>query len=163
DPRRAQLGALFYRPFHAIEFEDGESDRYLSGSRGGDLFPQFEFNLVGCDGDNSSPANFSTRGDVEFLADTGPKHAGEVLRMSAGQEGAIASDFVGDPATAGHRAESLTYRLRALNHKEETWGVLSENVFHFSQQRPALGFVLDARRTLQFAQQLALALVELVG
>ena len=32
DPGRAQFGALFDRPFHAVKFEDGKSERHIGSS-----------------------------------------------------------------------------------------------------------------------------------
>ena len=40
--------------------------------------------------------------DVEFLPDTPAKHLRQMIGVRAHQSRAIAGDFVGDPAAAGH-------------------------------------------------------------
>ena len=49
-------------------------------------------------------------GDVEFLADLGAEHAGEMVGVGADQGGVVSGDFVGDPAAAGHAENNLNHK-----------------------------------------------------
>ncbi len=76
DASRSQFRAFFNRPLHAIELENGESDRHLNCKRNRNGVAEFKFNSVLRNRRNTAAANFVSRGDVEFLADAGAKHAG---------------------------------------------------------------------------------------
>src|SRR5262245_13366119 len=71
-------------------------------------------------------------------------------RMLAHQGRAIAIDFVGDPSAARHGCT----RLKAED-------VLPEDVLYFSKQSASLRLVFDPESTVEFVQQLFLALGEL--
>ena len=57
NPRDAQLRALFDRPLHAVELEDGENQGDLGQAGCGDFFAQFEFDAVVCYRSDSSAAH----------------------------------------------------------------------------------------------------------
>jgi hypothetical protein len=76
DASRSQFRAFFNRPLHAIELENGKSDRNLNRKPGWNLRPKFKFNSVLCDGRNAPATHLVSGSDVEFLADAGTKHAG---------------------------------------------------------------------------------------
>jgi hypothetical protein len=99
----AQFGALFDRPFHAVKFEDGETKRDIR--RGGRSYfvAQFEFNSVGIDARDASATDIFASSYFEFLSYTGAKYSGQVFSVFTGEGSAIAGNFVGDPAAAGHK------------------------------------------------------------
>ena len=103
DPGRAQFGALFDRPFHAVKFEDGKSERHVGTGSRSDFVGQYEFNPVGSDAGDTSATDMFASSYFEFLSYSGAKYSGQVFSVFTGEGGAVAGNFVGDPATAGHK------------------------------------------------------------
>src|SRR5204862_3283073 len=118
----AQFGALFDCPFHAIEFEYGENKRHMGSSGRGDFVPEREFNPVGVDAGNESATDAFSGSDFEFLSYAGAKYSGQVFSVFTGEGSAIAGNFVGDPAAAGHKGSGQWLVNRSL----------PENFFYFA-------------------------------
>ena len=68
----SEFGAFFDRPFHAVEFENGEEESDLDRRDLREFFTQVELHPVFVDVANPAPADGGTGRDVEFLA---PDHA----------------------------------------------------------------------------------------
>src|SRR5438105_13721572 len=112
DSRNPQLRAFLDGPFHAVEFEDCQSQHNLGGGGSGQFLAEVEFNpLVGNGRDPSSPHRGSGR-DIKFLPDAGAKNANEMIGMLPGQSGTIPGDFVGNPSTAGHELKAMLGRKK---------------------------------------------------
>jgi hypothetical protein len=107
DSRDSDLSALFDRPFHTIEFEDGENESQVGSGFCIHVFPESKFNAVVGNGNDSSTPHRIAAGDIEFLPNLSAENAAKVRCMLAGQRGAISVDFIGDPATAGQKQFSV--------------------------------------------------------
>jgi hypothetical protein len=116
DASDPDLRALLDRPFHAVEFEDGERQGDLRSGHQRSLFlvaaffgfAKRELNAILGDRRNSSAANLGTTlnsgCDVELLANFGAKDASKMRGMVAHQGGSVSDHFVSDPAAASHEA-----------------------------------------------------------
>src|SRR5208282_2367658 len=112
DASDPDLRALLDRPLHAVELEDGESQRDLRSVKRLGLGPapmvwlRVERKLDAIIGDrgDGSAANFFSSCDVELLPDFGAQHAGKMRGMFAHQRSGVSGNFVGDPAAACHKA-----------------------------------------------------------
>jgi hypothetical protein len=102
DSPGAELYALFDGPLHAVKFEDGQVKSQVGLFRGWDDVAQVELDPVICDAGDATAADAVTRSDIKFLPDTSAQGLRQVPGMCTHQGGAIAGDFVGDPAAAGH-------------------------------------------------------------
>ena len=71
----------------------------------GHFFAKFELDPAVRDGYDASAADHGVGGDIEFLANAGAQNADQVIGVVAGEGGAVARDFVGDPSAAGHEAK----------------------------------------------------------
>ena len=102
DPRHAQFRGFFDRPFHTVEFVDGEEEGNLRSSKFGDRVAQFEFDAAFVDCGEPRMTDCVGGDHIKFLADAGAKNAREMVGMGARKSSGVAVDFVGDPAAAGH-------------------------------------------------------------
>ena len=81
------------------------------------------------------------------------------------QGGAVAREFVGDPAASAHEKCRVMKEVGSSEPRSSPAAgrnvfTLSEHVFHLAEQRTQHGLVVDLREGVEFLQQLFLALVE---
>ena len=74
----------------------------LGAGDGGHFFAQFEFDSAVLDGHDASAADDGAGRNIEFLAHAGAQNADQMIGVLAGEGGAVARDFIGDPSAAGH-------------------------------------------------------------
>ena len=76
--RDPNLSTFLDRPFHAIELEDGKSQRQIRGSPSRHFIPKRKFNApVGDRNDCPAPNNIAA-GDIKLLPNLSPQHAAKV-------------------------------------------------------------------------------------
>src|SRR5439155_1307876 len=77
------------------------------------------FNIICCsdsartmrfDAGSPTSPNITSRGNIEFLPDPGTKHPCQMLGVRAGESGAIARNFVGDPAASRHALKNNNHQ-----------------------------------------------------
>ena len=107
DASRAKFHTLLNGPLHAIELEDCKEESQGGDSGGWNDFAQFEFDPAIGDADDAAATDIFSSRDIKFLPNPGAKHIREVVGMGTNQCGAIAEDFIGDPAAAGHGCENV--------------------------------------------------------
>jgi hypothetical protein len=102
DPRHSNLGAFFDRPFHAVEFENGEDKRQLGGGLPGHFLAERELHAFPGDRSDRSAPHGIAGCDIEFLSNLCAQNAAQVGSVFTSEEGCVSVDFIGDPAAAGH-------------------------------------------------------------
>src|SRR5205085_10677235 len=100
DAGHTKFGDLLNRPFKPIELEDGNGNGNVRECGSREFLAEVEFNAGVSDAGNAPATHDTFRCDIEFLTDTGAENTSEMVGMCAEQKGAIAGDFVGDPAAA---------------------------------------------------------------
>src|SRR4029077_13736371 len=169
--------AFLDRPFHAVEFEDGESQRDLRGARPSPkvlLRAERELNAIIGDRSNCPAADFFAGCNIKLLPNLGAQDASKMRSMVAHQSGSVSRYFVGDPAAACHESgvRSQVSGLRKNLIIEDKGNkpdpchltpALHKHVLHPSQQRPPLRLVFHRRQFSQFGQQFALAFAQFPG
>lgn len=104
--RDAQFRTFFYRPFHAIELEDGNghSDGQWRGS--GDCISQFKLDPILRNCGNSTQVNIPIHRYFEFLTNLRAQNLSKMPGMIAEEKSVPSGDFVSDPASASHKVAS---------------------------------------------------------
>src|ERR1700730_7194988 len=107
DDGSAQLRTFFNGPLHAIELEDRDQESQAWSGGGGNDFAQVKFDPALGDIRNMPAADIFTRANIEFLPNATAQHACEMVGVRTNQRGAIAGNFVGEPAAASHGGKDV--------------------------------------------------------
>src|ERR1700733_11069345 len=129
-----QFCALFNRPLHAIELEDGKQNGHRGNGALRNSIAERELNAIIINRDDLSPADAQRRNHVELLPNSDPQNTREMGSVFSKNECSVSGDFVGDPTAASHVE------------------LLVEDFANFAQKTSFLRFILDARMAVQFLQ-----------
>src|SRR5208282_1739808 len=112
DASDPDLRALLDRPLHAVELEDGKSQRDPRSVKRLGLGPapmvwlrvERKLNAIIGDRGDGSAANFFSSCNVKLLPDFGAQNAGKMRRVFAHQSSGVSGNLVSDPAAVGHKS-----------------------------------------------------------